>query len=251
MTGIGRNEPCPCGSGKKFKKCHMGREEELVLNRMQYLPEGAAEKIISLPEVDYGRSKEVASRLDLEKLTGAAVGLRFIDLGAYLNLGFVAREKPEDLDLSSAGQMVNPFKTMTVDPKNLYLAITPAISESTLMHQLAHALDYLAGSKNNPGLAKPLSMEAEAPLELIEHPREFGGWLKFLANEFGVTLDAEDTIVVWLYEKGLLIPGQIIKSGDRERIRAEAKRIIEFIRKNRAELDERIKGREGYLEDRA
>ncbi|MEO6952594.1 MAG: SEC-C metal-binding domain-containing protein [Polyangia bacterium] len=19
---IGRNEPCPCGSGKKFKKCH-------------------------------------------------------------------------------------------------------------------------------------------------------------------------------------------------------------------------------------
>ena len=21
---IGRNEPCPCGSGKKFKKCHGG-----------------------------------------------------------------------------------------------------------------------------------------------------------------------------------------------------------------------------------
>lgn len=27
---IGRNEPCPCGSGKKFKNCHMGRENELV-----------------------------------------------------------------------------------------------------------------------------------------------------------------------------------------------------------------------------
>jgi len=26
---IGRNESCPCGSGKKFKKCHMGRESEL------------------------------------------------------------------------------------------------------------------------------------------------------------------------------------------------------------------------------
>jgi len=25
---IGRNEPCWCGSGKKFKKCHMGREKE-------------------------------------------------------------------------------------------------------------------------------------------------------------------------------------------------------------------------------
>lgn len=23
---IGRNEPCPCGSGKKYKKCHMGKE---------------------------------------------------------------------------------------------------------------------------------------------------------------------------------------------------------------------------------
>lgn len=27
---IGRNDPCPCGSGKKFKNCHMGRESELV-----------------------------------------------------------------------------------------------------------------------------------------------------------------------------------------------------------------------------
>jgi uncharacterized protein YecA (UPF0149 family) len=26
---VGRNDPCPCGSGKKFKKCHMGNESEL------------------------------------------------------------------------------------------------------------------------------------------------------------------------------------------------------------------------------
>ena len=24
---VGRNEPCPCGSGKKYKKCH-GKDEE-------------------------------------------------------------------------------------------------------------------------------------------------------------------------------------------------------------------------------
>jgi len=29
---IGRNDVCPCGSGKKFKHCHMGRENELSLN---------------------------------------------------------------------------------------------------------------------------------------------------------------------------------------------------------------------------
>ena len=31
VAKVGRNEPCPCGSGKKFKKCHDGREEELAL----------------------------------------------------------------------------------------------------------------------------------------------------------------------------------------------------------------------------
>lgn len=24
---VGRNDPCPCGSGKKFKKCHLGFED--------------------------------------------------------------------------------------------------------------------------------------------------------------------------------------------------------------------------------
>ena len=24
MTKVGRNDPCPCGSGKKYKKCHGG-----------------------------------------------------------------------------------------------------------------------------------------------------------------------------------------------------------------------------------
>ncbi|MEO1272151.1 MAG: SEC-C metal-binding domain-containing protein, partial [Myxococcota bacterium] len=27
---IGRNDPCPCGSGKKFKRCHMGKEDALA-----------------------------------------------------------------------------------------------------------------------------------------------------------------------------------------------------------------------------
>jgi hypothetical protein len=27
MTSIGRNQPCPCGSGKKYKLCHLRLEE--------------------------------------------------------------------------------------------------------------------------------------------------------------------------------------------------------------------------------
>lgn len=38
MTKIGRNDPCPCGSGKKYKKCHPGEyDPEIVV--MKRLPE--------------------------------------------------------------------------------------------------------------------------------------------------------------------------------------------------------------------
>jgi hypothetical protein len=38
MTKIGRNDPCPCGSGKKYKKCHPGEyDPDAVL--MRGLPE--------------------------------------------------------------------------------------------------------------------------------------------------------------------------------------------------------------------
>ena len=250
MSKIGRNDPCPCGSGKKFKNCHIGREEELVLERLEGLPEGAAEKIVALPEVQFGRCREILTGLDVEKLTNTSVSVRFVDLESYLKLGYVPKQVPADLSTTSAGQMVNPLKTLTVDPKHIYLAVTPAVSDSTLIHQMAHALDYLGGSRLNPGMAGPLSMELELPSELLEHPREFGGWLEFLRNEFAVNLDAEDTIVAFLYEKGYLIPGDVIASGDRERLEAMARRCIDYMRVSRNEIDERIRGREGYLEDR-
>ena len=28
MPSPGRNEPCPCGSGKKFKQCHATKQEQ-------------------------------------------------------------------------------------------------------------------------------------------------------------------------------------------------------------------------------
>jgi hypothetical protein len=36
MAKIGRNDPCPCGSGKKYKKCCLGKEEnEKALQRIE------------------------------------------------------------------------------------------------------------------------------------------------------------------------------------------------------------------------
>jgi len=248
MAKIGRNDPCPCGSGKKFKNCHFGREAELALIQMETLPEGAAEKIAALPEVDYGRCRELVSGLNLEKLTGTKIGLKFIDLEAYLGLGLSPKPVPRNLAQTSAGQMINPLKTMPADQKHIYLAVSPAVSDSTLIHELAHALDYLAGSKINPGLAGPLSLELDLPLELLEHPKEFGDWLEFLRNEFGVTLDAEDAIVSFLHQEGQLIPGQVIASNNHENLEGRGKATLKFLREKRGEIDRLIRDRDGYLE---
>jgi hypothetical protein len=243
MQPIGRNEPCPCGSGKKFKKCHLGREHEL----MEQLPGDAARRITSLPEVSYGRFKEITESLDVQKLTGAKAGVKAIDLKAYLSLGIGQKEIPPDLDRMSAGQMVNPIKTLQADPGYIYLALSPKVTDSTLIHQIAHVLDYLGGSQINPSLAKPLSLELELPLELLEHPAQFGDFLDFLRNEFAVTLDADDTIVHFLHQKGFLIHGEVIKSGDRARLEAQVRRSVDFLQENRTEIDTMIKKLAGYI----
>ncbi|EPY4057442.1 SEC-C metal-binding domain-containing protein [Klebsiella variicola] len=33
MAKIGRNDSCWCGSGKKYKRCHLGREREKNIDR--------------------------------------------------------------------------------------------------------------------------------------------------------------------------------------------------------------------------
>ena len=30
MTKVGRNDPCPCGSGKKYKKCCLAKESSVA-----------------------------------------------------------------------------------------------------------------------------------------------------------------------------------------------------------------------------
>lgn len=251
MPDFRRNDPCPCGSGKKFKKCHMGREEDLVLDKMEHIPEGLAKKIAALSEVEYGRTKDIYQRLDIEKLTGSPTKVKFVDLGEYLKLGIAGREERADLNRVSAGQMVNPIKTVEADPDHIYIAISPAVSDSTLIHQLAHALDYIGGSKLNPALAKPLSLELQAPLELLEHPAEFGQWLSLLANETAAALDAEDAIVEYLHSNGKLIPGEFIDPDKSEELKPHIDAALEFIRTHRQEIDDRIKNKVGYLKKEA
>ena len=39
---LGRNEPCWCGSGRKYKKCHLGREQRTLAGRVKWLYAKAA-----------------------------------------------------------------------------------------------------------------------------------------------------------------------------------------------------------------
>ncbi len=34
---VGRNDPCPCGSGRKYKRCHLGLEEVPLVDRLTWL----------------------------------------------------------------------------------------------------------------------------------------------------------------------------------------------------------------------
>ena len=43
MEKVGRNEPCPCGSGKKFKNCHMKEEAKKDSEEKQKLLKEMAE----------------------------------------------------------------------------------------------------------------------------------------------------------------------------------------------------------------
>jgi hypothetical protein len=245
MKKIGRNEPCPCGSGKKFKKCHLGREDELILKKIEASQEELGEKIVKLPEVHYGRSREILDGIDIQELTGKAVGIKFIDLKEYLRLFDSNQELPDKN--SSASQIVNLNKTRKSDPDNIYIAITPNINDSTLIHQIAHILVFLEGSFPLPGTYAQISEETGIPMEQLDHPKEFGDCLDFLRKQFMVELDAEDRIISFLYENGILLKGEEIKKKDTQTLISRSAQIFNFLKEHQKEIDSLIKGREGYI----
>ena len=250
MKKIGRNDPCPCGSGKKFKHCHLGREDELSLEGMgEFSPEMSA-RITELPEVWYGRTREMTEALDIQQLTGVAAGVKFVDLDDYKGLDVVDQRTRNRDPGGSGGVFVNVLKTQKTDPNHLYIAISPRISDSALVHQLAHVLDYLGGSKLMPGLAKPLSFDMGVPVEHIEHPHEFGYWLDYLQKTFDVQLDADDAIIAYLFKNDMLVKGDEIARQDSLILKSKSERIMRFLSENSTEIDALICERPGYIGSR-
>jgi hypothetical protein len=247
---IGRNDPCPCGSGKKFKKCHLGREDELPSGDSGEITEEISQRITSLPEVDYGRCLEMSEGLDLKELTGNSLGIKWVDLRKYKGLDIFGSGGEQGAEHKGGSVFINIHKTKITDPDNIYLAISKDIDDSTLIHQLAHVLDYLDGSGLLPGTLTPHSYEFDLPVEHLEHTEEFGAWLGRLKDKFDVELDADDTIIHYLYENGRLIKGELIHSKNGPMLRSLSEGILRFLSENSAEIDALIKGRPGYIGER-
>ncbi|RLC29907.1 MAG: hypothetical protein DRH37_06520 [Deltaproteobacteria bacterium] len=250
MKKTGRNDPCPCGSGKKFKNCHLGREDEIIQDGMGEFSEEMSRRITNLKQVHYGRSREMVKALDIPALTGSSVGIRFIDLVDYDGLDLFGRQPTKRAKDTRGGVIVNILKTRKSDPHNIYIAISPRIGDNVLIHELAHVLDYLGGSKLMPGIATPLSFELGIPVEHLEHPHEFCYWLDFLRNKFHVPLDADDTVIHYLYQNNMLIRGEDILKQDPFILKTQSERILKFLSEHSAEIDVLICELPGYIGSR-
>ena len=226
----------------------MGKEDELVLNGLEETSiEEMGARITSLPQVHYGRSREMMDALDIKALTGQSIGVRFVDLKAYTDLNLIGGIHPKASQGRSGGVFINLYKTHESDPNNLYIAISKDIEDSTLVHELAHALDYLGGSKLMPGTLEPLSLETGIPVDHLEHPEEFGRWLDYLVKRFDVQLDADDAIIAYLYHKGKLIKGKEIREKNGMILKSKSDHILRYLNDNSEEVHALIRDLPGYI----
>ena len=229
----------------------MGKEDELMLDGLEEISDEMSTRITGLAEVSYGRSKEIAEALDIEDLTGNRIGIKFVDLKKYANLNiFGSPQSKISKEKRSGGLFINVYKTLKTDPDHIYIAISPDIEDSTLTHQIAHVLDYLAGSKFMPGSLSPLAFEIGIPVDHLEHPEEFGYWLKYLNTRFEVQQDADDTIISFLYENGLLIKGKEIEEKNSLILKSRSDQIFKFLGERSQEINTLIRDLPGYIGER-
>jgi small neutral amino acid transporter SnatA (MarC family) len=74
---VARNEPCPCGSGAKYKKCCLGIEEALEARQRQKIIRGALVLVIATALTFFLAGPGVGSAVGLG-LFGVAVGYMLV-----------------------------------------------------------------------------------------------------------------------------------------------------------------------------
>lgn len=74
---VARNEPCPCGSGAKYKKCCLGIEEALENRQRQKIVRGAVVLVVATALTFFLAGPGVGSAVGLA-LFGVAIGYMLI-----------------------------------------------------------------------------------------------------------------------------------------------------------------------------
>jgi len=72
MAKIGRNDPCPCGSGKKYKKCCLPKDEALVAAKAAQQPSAPPLLMLEDDGLD-ALSNSVVDLIDESRLDEALV----------------------------------------------------------------------------------------------------------------------------------------------------------------------------------
>jgi hypothetical protein len=145
ITSAGRNDPCPCGSGKKYKKCCLPRHEEarrqMPPDRLQEMEEQAQKKdkletdvmkgfdLLFAQEVD--KAQRLAERLlesypEEDRLHDIVVMAAFVQ-GDYDRAFHIARERWQVAQEEKAFYQENGFhKREGMDRKNLVCFYSPS-----------------------------------------------------------------------------------------------------------------------------
>jgi flagellar motility protein MotE (MotC chaperone) len=87
MSKVGRNEPCPCGSGKKYKKCCEARDQQLAAERARLHDADRRHTLLDIAHVREGLATLLSDeQAELEELTAARNGssVRRIDLSCTM-----------------------------------------------------------------------------------------------------------------------------------------------------------------------
>ena len=143
MKKIGRNDPCPCGSGSKYKRCCLGRDEGAarecsvaegaVSKALDWLMEHHGEEVGDAIEFQYGAGLGPEQLGELEALRDDL--LQMFQLNAFEWVLCEGRQSPEDdqelpprfadLVLGPGGPLMEVderryLETLTASPLGLY-----------------------------------------------------------------------------------------------------------------------------------
>jgi hypothetical protein len=160
FKNVGRNDPCPCGSGKKFKKCH-AESIEWKGNAPAAAPADETAGASDAPQFD-------PSKMDLTWLAEFSAAIQRLPKGQLQQLQALMQK----------GMM---GKDVTRELEELQRRLPPSVQE--LLKKSPQLDQQLENAAQSDGKAADLSIEQKEKLQEIQKNNEKAG-LSRLWNRF-------------------------------------------------------------------